>query len=328
MCDRIQVVLGIVCNPAGNKVLVARRAPGSDLGGFWEFPGGKVRAGEPALLALKRELYEEVNIEVGGCTPLISFDYDYPHRSLHFKVWKIHDWAGAATGREGQETRWMDISSLSVQDFPPANRGIINACRLPPLYLITPHLHSYPPAVVKQLREYLAAGVKLVQFRSKAAHDHDCALTEMNDACSRAGAELLVNATPEFARRVGAAGVHLNSTRLRQASARPLPAGAWVAASCHDLDELHHAAAIGVDFCVLSPLRKPTGKDGTALGWARFADMVGKLPIPVYALGGMQLSDLEQARQHGAQGIALISDVWERADAIARLKKCTSGLSL
>ncbi len=325
MGSRQQVVLGVICDPSGSKALVARRAPGSHLGGFWEFPGGKVRPGEAALAALKRELHEEVNIEVGGCTPLLSFDYDYPDRSLHFKVWKIHDWAGAATGKAGQETRWLDLSALSVRDFPPANRGIINACRLPPLYLITPPLQRDPAAAVKQLQEYLAAGVKLVQFRSKTAPHPDSALAQMIDACTSAGAELLVNATPELALRAGAAGVHLNSQRLRQTLTRPLPAASWVAASCHDLDELRHAALIGVDFCVLSPVRKPTGKDGMALGWERFSDLVGKLPIPVYALGGMKLSDLEQARQYGAQGIALISDVWSRADAAARLGRLHLG---
>lgn len=321
MYPKAHVALGIIYNTTGDKVLLTRRPLDSHLGGLWEFPGGKVKAGEPALAALKRELYEEVNVVAGECTPLISFDYDYPDRSLRFMVWKIHDWSGDVQGKEGQETRWAAVSSLSTQDFPAANKGIINACRLPPVYLITPDLDNYPPEFINELQGYLAAGVRLVQFRNKTGNNHEPALREMLHACRSHGAELIVNSTPEFAREVGAAGVHLSSARLRQLSKRPLPAGSWVAASCHDLDELHHAVEIGVDFCVLSQVRRSAGKHGTALGWKRFSELVGRIPIPVYALGGMQLSDLDQARQCGAQGIALISDVWGRADSAARLAR-------
>ena len=318
---RIYIVLGVVHNAAGDKVLVARRPQGSHLGGRWEFPGGKVRSGERAFDALKRELYEEVNIEAGDCSPLISFDYDYPDRPLRFSVWKVRGWTGKATGKEGQQTRWVDITSLAAADFPPANKGIIAACKLPPVYLITPDLDSYSPAFMNELRGYLAAGVKLVQFRSKSAQDHKPAVLEMIDACRNHGAELVVNSTPEFAREVGAHGVHLTGARLLKLSERLLPAPFRVAASCHSQEELNHAAAAGVDFCVLSPVRKPSGKPGIPLGWDRFSGMISHVPIPVYALGGMKLSDLDTARRHGAQGIALISDVWDRPDAAARLAR-------
>ena len=310
MPTRDRVVLGIVCNETGDKALIARRPQVSHLGGLWEFPGGKVRDGETALGALKRELYEEVNIEAGECTPLISFDYDYPDRPLRFEVWKVRSWTGQATGKEGQETRWADTDSLRAQDFPPANRGVISACRLPGIYLITPDLDSYPPAFMNELDGYLAAGVKLVQFRSKSVHDRKPVVMEMIAACRRHGAWLMVNSTPEFAMEVGAAGVHLTGARLLQFTERPLPAAFRVAASCHDEEELSHAVKVGVDFCVLSPVRKPSGKAGTPLGWDRFSGMISHVPVPVYALGGMQLSDLDMARRHGAQGIALISGVW------------------
>ena len=318
---RSYIVLGVIHNAAGDKVLVARRPQGSHLGGLWEFPGGKLRDGETALNALKRELYEEVNIEAGDCTPLISFDYDYPGRPLRFEVWEVRSWTGQATGKEGQETRWAATDSLTAQEFPPANRGVITACKLPGIYLITPDLDSYSPAFMNELRGYLRAGVKLVQFRSKSAHDHKPAVLEMTDACRRHGAELMVNSTPEFAREVGAHGVHLTGARLLQWTERPLPAAFRVAASCHNPEELSYAVKVGVDFCVLSPVRKPSGKPGIPLGWDRFSGMIGSVPIPVYALGGMKLSDVDEARRRGAQGIALISGVWGSPGAAARLKE-------
>ena len=333
MCGRDHIALGVVYNVAGDKVLVARRLQGSHLGGMWEFPGGKVGSDETALQALKRELFEEINIDIRDCSPLISFDYDYPDKPLHFSVWKVHGWTGQLHGKEGQQTQWVDISSLSAADFPPANKGIISACTLPAVYLITPDLDRYSPAFMNELRNYLAAGVKLVQFRSKSAKNHKPAVMEMIDACRRHGAQLIVNSTPEFAVEAGADGVHLTAGRLLELTGRPLPSGSRVAASCHNARELMHAVEIDVDFCVLSPVRKKgsaaAGADGgqaanypdNTLGWDGFSEQVRQMPVPVYALGGMRLSDLAHAAAHGAQGIALISDVWGRSDSAARINR-------
>ena len=353
---RIDIVLGVICNAAGDKALVARRPDRSHLSGLWEFPGGKVRDGEAAPDALKRELYEEVNIRARECTPLISFDYDYPGKPLRFSVWKVHGWDGELRGKEGQETRWVDITSLAAADFPPANKGIIAACKLPPVYLITPDLDDYTPAFMGELQEYAAAGVRLVQFRSKKPGNRRQAAIDMICAGRSRGASVLVNSTPEFAMEVGASGVHLTSERLLHLTERPLPAGTWVAASCHNARELAHAVTMGVDFCVLSPVRNKgaaapasgnrrqaapfkediPGRDGFSpdmalrtraqftedtLGWDRFSEMVSRIPIPVYALGGMKLADLDTARQHGAQGVALISDVWNRPNSAGRVTR-------
>lgn len=325
--------MGIVYDDARDKVLVARRPRQSHLGGMLEFPGGKVRSDETAFQALKRELLEEINIDIGDCSPLISFDFDYPGKPLRFSVWKVHGWTGQLEGKEGQVTKWVDISSLAAADFPPANKGIIAACKLPAVYLITPDLDNYTPAFVGELREYVAAGVRLVQYRSKKSNYRKPVVIEMMDICRSGGAELLINSTPEVAVEVGADGVHLTSERLLELTGRPLPYGSWVAASCHNMYELMHAVKIDVDFCVLSQVRKkgPVAAGGSnsqaaiftdnTLGWDGFSKMVRQIPVPVYALGGMKLSDLDRARQHGGQGIALISDVWDRPDSAARIAR-------
>lgn len=333
MYSRDQIVLGVVYNDSRDKVLVARRPRGSHLGGLLEFPGGKAGSGETARQALQRELYEEVNIAAGDCSPLISFDYDYPGRRLRFSVWKVHGWTGQVRGKEGQATKWVDVSSLDPADFPPANKGIITACKLPPVYLITPDLDEYPAAFMDELQEYVAAGIRLVQYRSKKSNYDKQAVIDMIDACRSKGAELIINSTPGFAMDVGAAGVHLTGERLLALAGRPLPTGAWVAASCHNMQELLHAVKIDADFCVLSRLREKgsaaAGGDrrrdpffaGNSLGWGRFSAMADKVPVPVYALGGTRLSDIPGCGQYGAQGVALISDVWSGKDAAARITR-------
>jgi 8-oxo-dGTP diphosphatase len=86
---------------------------------------------------------------------------------------------------------------------------------------------------------------------------------------------------------------------------------AWCGASCHDAAELAHAAELGVDFAVLGPvLEKPGQPDLPGIGLRRFSDLAGERPLPVFALGGMRLSDLDSARAHGAHGVAMIRGAW------------------
>jgi 8-oxo-dGTP diphosphatase len=89
-------------------------------------------------------------------------------------------------------------------------------------------------------------------------------------------------------------------------SARPA-ACRWLAASCHNLQELQHAQRIGVDFAVLAPvLATPTHPERQGMGWDAFTDLVAQVNMPVYALGGMRLADVATVRAAGGQGIAAI----------------------
>jgi 8-oxo-dGTP diphosphatase len=84
-----------------------------------------------------------------------------------------------------------------------------------------------------------------------------------------------------------------------------------VGASCHNGPELARAAALGLDYALLSPVRHTASHpDVTPLGWSRFAELVDPTPLPVYALGGLRVGDLDDAIRHGAQGIAAIRGLW------------------
>jgi 8-oxo-dGTP diphosphatase len=85
----------------------------------------------------------------------------------------------------------------------------------------------------------------------------------------------------------------------------------WLAASCHDEQELQMAADIGVDFVTLSPVLPTQSHPGSPhLGWSRAAQLIALVNVPVYVLGGLTMDDLEQAQMVGAQGIAGISGLW------------------
>jgi 8-oxo-dGTP diphosphatase len=173
-----------------------------------------------------------------------------------------------------------------------------------------------PDVFAARLERILEAGVRLVQLREPGLPPErlrTCA-AGLAPLCHRYGAKLLVNCDPELALEAGADGVHLNSDRLRALVTRPLGADLWVGASCHDLEELRQAEAIDADFVVLSPVR-PTSShpDAAALGWDRFAELCRTVSLPAYALGGMSLADLAQARERGAHGVALLSAAWAKS---------------
>jgi len=126
---------------------------------------------------------------------------------------------------------------------------------------------------------------------------------------------VLVNGSPELAHSAGADGVHLDSSAAAALSARPDFAHAetfLVGVSCHDAAELAHAATIGADFALLSPVLPTLTHPGApTLGWERFSVMAAASPIPVYGLGGLERDDIALAQSHGAHGVALLRGAWQ-----------------
>jgi len=125
----------------------------------------------------------------------------------------------------------------------------------------------------------------------------------------RHGAQALVYGDEVLARKVGGDGVHIPCQSLMQLTARPrMP---LCAASCHNAGHLAHAAALGFDLAVLSPVLPTASHPGEpGMGWENFAELVRGHPLPVYALGGMKPESLDTAVRHGAHGVALLSGIW------------------
>lgn len=288
------------------KILIAQRAADAHQGGLWEFPGGKVEAGETAVAALRRELEEELGIIATAYRPLIRVAHDYPDKSVCLDVWEVSAFSGRAHGREGQPLRWVAPEELPAHVFPAANQPIVAAARLPARYLITPDALE-PADYLRWLDERLAQGASLILFRAPAfgvdAYLQQAARLLLR--CQKAGVPLLLHGDPDFLQELPAAGVHLPAHKLLALSHRPVSAHLWLAASVHDEAELQHAEAMGVDFVTLSPVKPTLSHPGaSALGWTRFAEIARAAHVPVYALGGMGEQDVQQAWQSGGQGVA------------------------
>jgi 8-oxo-dGTP diphosphatase len=300
----------VITRPDGS-FLLGQRPAGKVYAGYWEFPGGKIEAGEGALPAIARELHEELGIEIETAYPWLTRDYDYAHAAVRLHFFRVVKWAGTLHGRESQRFVWQSPEAVSVDPLLPANAPILRALRLPPVYAIT---HASELGVTEQLRRLepaLARGLKLVQVREKALGEktlRDFAARVIGRAHAH-GARVLVNGNAQLARDLGADGVHLTAAQLNDARQRP-DCG-LVGASCHDAGEMERAQAVGADLVVLGPvLPTPTHPGAAGLGWVQFAALLKECPLPVYALGGLMPTDLETAWRHGAHGISMMRGAW------------------
>ena len=120
----VRVAVGVVLRE--EKVFIALRPKAKHKGGFWEFPGGKIEAGESAFDALRRELKEEIDIEVISAEPFTEIIWDYPEKTVQLEVMVVRDFQGEPKGKEGQETIWAPLTQLKNYSFPEANESIVD----------------------------------------------------------------------------------------------------------------------------------------------------------------------------------------------------------
>jgi 8-oxo-dGTP diphosphatase len=301
----LQVVVGVIKNASG-QILITLRDKSLHQGGLWEFPGGKIEAEESAEQALVRELKEELDIDVKAATPLISIRHDYPDLTVQLHVFSVETYSGLAKGCEGQPVKWVEADELVNYAFPAANQPIITAARLPPFYAILDD--ADPNFLLVNLETILSKGIKMIQARLKtlSVAAIESFLEHAYPLCKSYNASLLMNSSVKNADSFDVDGIHLTSVDLLACKQRP-ENKQWVAASCHNIEELQHAQKIGVDFVVLAPvLPTPTHPDAKVLGWDQFAELIAQIKLPVYALGGLYQADLLTAQKAGGQGIAAV----------------------
>nr|MBO2515090.1 NUDIX hydrolase [Gammaproteobacteria bacterium] len=122
----MHVLVGIIEDAEG-RVLVNQRRSGTPMAGFWEYPGGKRAPGEGPFDALRRELAEELGIEVHGASPWMELVHDYPGQRVRLDVWLVERWSGEPQGLEGQPLRWVPVDELADIGLLPADRPILDA---------------------------------------------------------------------------------------------------------------------------------------------------------------------------------------------------------
>jgi 8-oxo-dGTP diphosphatase len=126
------LVVAAALYDARGRVLIAQRPAGKHLEGRWEFPGGKVAAGESESAALTRELREELGIEVAASRPCMRLTHAYADRSVELSLWIVERYSGAPRGLDGQPLKWVAPGALAGENLLEADRPFVEALRTLP----------------------------------------------------------------------------------------------------------------------------------------------------------------------------------------------------
>ena len=219
-------------------------------------------------------------------------------------------------GAEGAPWGWVPGLERGNYEFPAATWSIVAAARLPADYLITPE-GLETPELLRGIQKAIAGGIKLVQLRAPNGYDpkyRDLAVDAVGLCAGKA--QLMLKGPFEWLGDFPSAGWHITAAQLRKyaSAGRPLPAERWLAASCHNAEELSLAEQMGVDFVTLSPVQPTqTHPDATPLGWEQARELIAGFSKPVYLLGGVGPAERQQAWEAGAQGVAGIRAFWPQA---------------
>ena len=294
----IEVAAAVIQRPDGS-FLLAQRPQGKVYAGYWEFPGGKIEAGEEASRALSRELHEELGIDVEHTWPWITRVFTYPHGTVRLHFFRVTAWKNDPHPREDQAIAWQRSDAAMVAPMLPANAPVLASLALPVEYAVTDASGMGSAEQLARLEKRLKEGLKLVQVREPGLKARDDFTRQVIGLAHRYGCKVMTKAPFP-----GADGLHLTASQLGNLKERAK--SGLTAASCHTREELERAMALELDFAVLGPVRDKS----PALGWQRFREIAAGASIPVYAIGGLTLEDMDDAWRAGAHGLAMIRGAW------------------
>ena len=286
----IHVVAGAIADAEG-RVLIAQRPRGRHMAGRWEFPGGKLVAGEDPYIGLQRELAEELGVTVREAKPLIRLRHDYPDRRVLLDVWQVTAYDGEPQALDAQAIAWARPDELPRHDLLEADRAIVTALRLP------------------RLARMLSAGEALQSIRGRAAQtillpmpaEGEAEIDPEAVAAARTlGHRIFVMGADVDAVRVAAiAGCDGVVLRWLGQSLHVDRSGAFlVGALCDDAEAATQAVAEGAHFLVIAPEDGPL----TERLLERLCVIIGR---PVFAGWYPDARRLERLQQAGAHGCAI-----------------------
>ena len=201
----VNVAVAVIQSEDG-YVLMAERPYGKESSGSWEFPGGKFELGESAEQALAREIYEELGIKPKMAYPWISYKFAYPNKRVKLHVFRIFNWEGTPSGREGQRISWENSDAIMASPLLPANNHILEMIKLPLLYIITNTSQSGMVKFMEALVKLFEQGVRLIQVCTR--HMNPEQLTQITRPIVKLahhyGAKVLISGSESVALRSSA----------------------------------------------------------------------------------------------------------------------------
>lgn len=292
----LDIAIGLVFHQG--QVLVGWRTSDQHQGNKYEFPGGKLESQETPIAACRREVFEEVGVDIAVWHPfdLITHRYDDLTLNLHVFHAQLDD---SALPQVKTPWSWYTRSQLHSLKFPAANKKIIARLNWPTQIKISEEIDALAQLGADQALYWRIAAAQLNE-------------TDLQDFDASQLSGLIVNIeicnllSPQHRQHITA--VHFKQHQLMALKIGDLPLGQRCIAACHDLDAIRQAQAVGFDAVLLSPVQATASHpEAIGMGWEVFQQLAQQCHIPVFALGGMQPSDLSLVQQHLGYGVAGIS---------------------
>ena len=223
----VEVAAAVMLRADGSEFLLAQRPAGKVYAGYWEFPGGKLEAGETVREALVRELYEELGITVTTCAPWLTRVFTYPHATVRLHFWRVTDWdgeIGVTAPLEHSAVNWQKCGKTSsVAPILPANDPILKALALPTTMAITSGEIEGVERQLERLEEALDEGLRLIQVRDKGwpSAQRLWFAEAVTRIARQRGAIVMINDDADIAHRAGADGLHLSAAGARRLPGTP-----------------------------------------------------------------------------------------------------------
>lgn len=317
----VDVAVGVIMR--GDQVLISWRHASQHQGNRYEFPGGKIDPHETAAQGLARELKEELGIDIKQVIQAQQLEFAYPEKTVRLHIFKVTAFEGEPTGQEGQPVRWVQRHELHNYQFPDANAPILRMVQLPDHYVI-----CREQSVQEPLRDWMDFHVQAVPpsawlYVRHAALTCEAYVSVVQQlALQRPDLRLMVMAKHAMMFMENSAtiqGVHFSRQDLMQLGHMQDYPSVWFKfAACHDEGSIQKANQLKLDAITLSPLHATrTHPHVAALGWENWQALALHSQVPVYALGGVQLSDLSLVQQHAGFGIAGIRAFMAESNAQA-----------
>lgn len=291
----IQVAIGLIFHQS--QVLVGWRNHAQHQGNKYEFPGGKVETGESAVDACRREILEEVGVDIAQWHVFAEIEHQYDDLTVKLHIFHAQLDQSQMSAIQSPWS-WYSRPALAELNFPAANQVIIQRLLWPKSIKIAANLEAL---------EQLATDCQLY-LRCQTA-DIETSLAMIGSLAITDVQRLIVNIelwsllSPELQANIGA--VHFKQQQLLALTEQDIPRQIRCIAACHDQQAIAQANALGFEAIILSPvLATPTHPEQQGLGWERFAQLATETQLPVFALGGMSATDLKTVEQQGGYGVA------------------------
>lgn len=293
-----QVAIGILLQQ--QRVLLAWRDERLHQGGCYEFAGGKIEHGETPIQACRREILEEVGIDLEHWIFFDKIVHEYDDVIVHLHIYQSFVPLELNISIDSR-WHWVTRQDLKNYEFPAANQTIIQRLIWRPyikigknltdvLDLSDEYLFYWRVDLTQNLQQNIDKLQQLaMEYPEKLQH---CIINQsIWFLCSKDIQHLFKT-------------LHLKQSQLQDYSVQKIDGVRYIVA-CHDQCSLQSAIEWGADAVFCSPIfATETHPQQQGIGWILFQQWVKNYPLPVFALGGLKHEDLSTAQQYGAYGVA------------------------